>query len=289
MLTPSGRSVLNALQLKLVQNVTSPMRGIKAMNLEVSYSLSKFVSQVQDQDFINLAVNNDNPLQFTGPNALDRRHQLSFGTTFDVPFYTRISFIGHFYSPLAQNLYLPQTTSGGEIYASDWLGTGLGSNSPGEPVPGTQIGQFERGTNAGNLQTVINTYNSKYAGTLTPAGNKLVNNGVMSSSDMTLLGWVMPTLPANAPGALDFPWLKAFDFKASWPIKLKERLFIEPSVSVFNLFNFSNAFLPGNLPSATRVLPPQSVKSPRPESCRIVPASNPEHTLLALRANSNLD
>lgn len=251
MLTPSGRSVLNALQLKLVQQVTSPMHGIKAMNLEVSYSLSKFVSQVQDQDFINLAVNNDNPLQFTGPNALDRRHQLSFGTTFDVPFYTRISFIGHFYSPLAQNLYLPQTTNGGEIYASDWLGTGLGSNSQGEPVPGTQIGQFDRGTNAGNLQNVINNYNSKYAGSLTPAGNRLVNSGVMSSSDMTLLGWVMQPLPAVAPGALDFPWLKAFDFKASWPIKLKERIAIEPSVSIFNLFNFSNAFLPGNLPTAT--------------------------------------
>jgi len=251
MLTPSGRSVLNALQLKLVQNVTSPMRGIKAMNLEVSYSLSKFVSQVQDQDFINLAVNNDNPLQFTGPNALDRRHQISFGTTFDVPFYTRISFIGHFYSPLAQNLYLPQTTSGGEIFASDWLGAGIGSNSAGVPVPGTQIGQFDRGTNAGNLQNVINTYNTKFAGTLTPAGNKLVNGGVMTSSDMTLLGWVMQPLPPDAPGALDFPWLKAFDLKASWPIKLKERISIEPSVSVFNLFNFSNAFLPGNLPSQT--------------------------------------
>ena len=61
----------------------------------------------------------------------------------------------------------------------------------------------------------------------------------------------MQPLPAVAPGALDFPWLKAFDFKASWPIKLKERIAIEPSVSIFNLFNFSNAFLPGNLPTAT--------------------------------------
>jgi len=251
MLTPSGRSVYNGLQVKLVQNITSPVGALKAMNLEVSYSLSKFVSQVEDQDFINLATNNDNPLQFTGPNGLDRRHQISFGGTFDLPFYTRISLVGHFYSPLPQNIFLPQVTNGGEIFATDWLGTGIGSNSPGEPVPGTQIGQFMRGTDANGLQNVINNYNSKYAGTLTPAGNKLVNNGVMTSSDMTLMGWVMPSLPPDAAGALNFPWLKSFDFKAGWPIKIGERLQVQPSVSIFNIFNFANAFLPGNLPTET--------------------------------------
>src|SRR5581483_997761 len=142
MLTPSGRSVYNGLQVKLVQQISQPMGALKAMNLQISYSLSKFVSQVQDQDFINLATNNDNPLQFTGPNGLDRRHQISFGGTFDLPFFTRISLVGHFYSPLSQSLFLPQLTSGGEIYATDWLGTGIGSNSSGEPVPGTQVGQF---------------------------------------------------------------------------------------------------------------------------------------------------
>lgn len=251
MLSPVGRSVYNGLQIKLVQNVNHPFRGVKNASFQFSYSLSKFVSQVQDQDFINLAVNNDNPLQFTGPNALDRRNQFSFGGTFLLPAFTQLSFIGHFYSPLPQNLFLPELTSGGEIYASDWLGSGLGSGSAGEPVPGTQIGQFMRQTNGGNLQTVINTYNGKYAGTLTPAGNQLVGNGVMTSADMTAMGWVMPTLPNAAPGAVNFPWLKAFDLEMAWPIPvIKERLKITPSVSIFNLFNFRNAFLPGNLPVA---------------------------------------
>jgi hypothetical protein len=248
MLYPVGRSVYSGLQLKLVQRITSPMKGVKAANFQVSYALAKFTSQVVDQDFVNAALDNDNPTRFTGPNGLDRKHQISFGGTFDLPWYTRLSFTGHFYSSLPQNLLLPQLTSGGEIYATDWVGSGLQSNSPGEPVPGTQLGQFERGTNAGNLQQLINSYNGKFAGTLTPAGNQLVNSGVMTSADMTALGWVMPTLPAVAPGAVDFGWLKDFTLKASWPLKIGERFSVEPSVSMFNVFNFANSFLGGNIP-----------------------------------------
>jgi hypothetical protein len=218
---------------------------------------------VTDQDFINLATNNDNPLQFMGPNSLDRTHQISFGGTFTVPWYTQLSFIGHFYSPLSDTLELPELTSGGEIFATDWLGSGLGSGAAPEPVPGTQIGQFMRGTDAGNLQNLINNYNGKYAGTLTPAGKYLVNSAVMTSADMTAMGWVMPPLPSVAPGALNLPWLRAFDLELAWPIPVvKERVKITPSVSIFNLFNFSNAFLPGNLPFSPLVPGPNGYIAP---------------------------
>ena len=248
MLYPVGRSVYNGLQISLKQQVRNPIRGVKSSSFQFSYSLSKFISEVQDQDFVNLATDNDNPLQYIGPNALDRTHQFSFGGTFDLPFFTRLSLIGHFYSPLPQNLSLPQVTSGGEIFATDWIGAGYQSGEGGLPVPGTNLGQFQRGTNIGNLQNLINNYNTTSAGSLTPAGNALVTNGVMSSADMTALGWVMPSLASVAPGAVGFDWLKSFDFKASWPIKIKERLTIEPSASIFNIFNFANEFLPGNLP-----------------------------------------
>jgi Carboxypeptidase regulatory-like domain len=269
MLFPVGRSLYSGLQAKLVQRIDKPMHGVKAANFQVSYSYSKFISQVQDQDFINLATDNDNPTRFTGPNGLDRKHQLSFGGTFDLPFYTKFSMIGHFYSPLPQNLQLPQLTSGGEIFATDWLGAGLGSNGAPEPVPGTQIGEFQRGIDINNLQSVINNYNHKYAGTLTPAGECLVANNtasanplgmcpglvsgpeVLTSSDMVALGWVLPTVGSVAPNALGIPWLKSLDLKAAWPIKIKEGITIEPSASVFNVFNFANAFLPGNFPSAS--------------------------------------
>jgi len=253
MLSPVGRSVYSGLQVRLVETVNSPMRAVEAATFQLSYAMARFVSPAQDQDFISLPTNNDNPSEFTGPNALDRRHQISFGGTFDLPFLTRLSLIGHVYSSLPQSLFLPQLTSGGEIFATDWLGTGLGSGSPGEPVPGTEIGQFGRSTNVANMQTVINNYNVRFAGTLTPAGHQLVNDSVMTTSDMSLLGWVMPQLPSVPGNARDFGWLKDFDLKARWPIRMKDRLTLEPSVSIFNLFNLSNSFLGGNLPLASLI------------------------------------
>src|SRR2546430_16049424 len=38
-----------------------------------------------------------------------------------------------------------------------------------------------------------------------------------------------------------------------YTLSLHDALPISPSVSIFNLFNFDNAFLPGNLPLATLV------------------------------------
>jgi hypothetical protein len=273
-LFPDGRSVYSGVLVKLVTRIDNPLRGVKAANLQVSYTLSRFVSQAQDEDSISLATDNDNPTRFTGPDALDRKQQISFGGTFDLPFSTKLSMVGHFYSPLPQNLLLPELTNGGEIYASDWLGAGLGSAGAPEPLPGTQIGQFEHSTNIDNLQAVINSYNHTYASNLTPAGACLVANNlpagdhytcpglisgppVMTPSDMVALGWVMPTVGSVAPYALGIPWLKSMDLRASRPIKIKERVVIEPSVSVFNVFNLVNTFLPGNLPGAS-LLPGQN-------------------------------
>jgi Carboxypeptidase regulatory-like domain len=255
-----GRSVYSGWQAKLVQRFASPVHGIKAANIQVAYSYSKFESQDQDQDLASVATNNDNPRQFTGPNGLDRKHQVSLSGTMELPWYTKLSFIGHFYSPLAQTLRMPELTSGGEIFATDWIGSGLGSGAPAEPVKGTQIGQFMRGTNLSNLQHVISLYNTNFAGTLTPGGHCLVADQgcpgaapipVMTMQDMTALGWVMPSLPSIPFGAVGSPWLKTFDLRAAWPITIREGISIEPSASVFNVFNFANSFMPGNLPNGS--------------------------------------
>jgi hypothetical protein len=273
-LFPDGRSVYSGALVKLVTRLDTPVRWVKTANLQVSYALSRFVSQAQDEDSVNLATDNDNPTRFTGPDALDRKHQISFGGTFDLPFYTKLSMVGHFYSPLPQSLLLPELTNGGEIYASDWLGAGLGSAGAPEPLPTTQIGQFSHSTNIYNLPAVLSTYNHTYANNLTPAGACLVANNVpggnhfkcpglisgpqvMTSGDMSALGWVMPTVGSVAPYVIGIPWLKSMDMRASWPIKIKERVTIEPSVSAFNVFNLVNAFLPGNLPGAS-LLPGQN-------------------------------
>jgi hypothetical protein len=245
MLFPIGRSVYNGMDVKLQHQVQSPIRGVKSANFQVSYSLSKFISPVFDQDFIVNPIDNNNPLHYTGPNALDRRHQISFGGFFDLPFFTRVGLIGHFYSPLPQNVALPQLTSGGEIFATDVTGDG----TVGDLVPGTNVGWFQRNVGVSGLQGIINAYNSTAAGQLTPAGQQLVSNGVLTLADMQALGWVTPSLPSVAPGALNFPWLKTFDVTLGWPIPIGERVHIEPSIAFFNIFNMSNSFLPGNLPS----------------------------------------
>jgi hypothetical protein len=271
MLSTIGRSVYHGWQGKLVQRFSSPIHGVKAANIQVAYSYSKFTSQDQDQDVPGVATNNDLPLFFTGPNGMDRKQQVSFGGTLDLPLLTKLSFIGHFLSPLPQTLRLPELTNGGEIFASDWIGSGLGSGAPPEPVKGTQIGQFMRGTNMSNLQTVISTYNTNFAGKLTPAGHCLVADGsclgaspitVMTQDDMAALGWVMPTVPSIPQGAVGAPWLKTFDLRAAWPIKIRDRVTVEPSASVFNVFNFANAFLPGNLPNGSMLPGPNPTLVP---------------------------
>lgn len=260
MLEPAGRSVYTALQFKLVDKLIHPYPGIEAANLQLSYSFSKYTSPVSDQDMIGVPVNNDDPLQFKGPNAMDRPHQVSFASTLDLPKSIRISAIGHFFSPIPQNLELPQLTNGGEIFATDWLGSGLASGGSPEPLPGTQLGQFNRRIDNSGLQNLISKYNTHYAGSLTPAGHCLVGDQlcpglvsipVMTMSDMNTLGWVMPQVPSLPFGGMDYLWFKTLDVKAAWTFKVRDRVTIEPSASVYNVLNFANSFAPGRTPSAS--------------------------------------
>ena len=274
MMSTIGRSVYSGAQAKLVQTFSRPMNGIKTAQLLVSYTFSKFLSQSPDQDLAMVAINNDSPLQFTGDNGMDRTHQISYGGTFEFPERIHVSLLGHIFSPLAQTLLLPQLTNGGQIYATDWIGSGLGSNAAPEPLPGTQIGQFMRktqlatnspglnvnivptNTNPNNFQNTISAYNTHDAGTLTPAGHCLVADGecpgngaiqVMTNADMTALGWVMPTIPSATVDAVNVRWLETFDLRASWPVTFKDRFTIEPSAAVFNVFNFGNSGQAGNM------------------------------------------
>src|SRR6202522_4552754 len=90
-LQPIGRSVYNALDAKLVDNVKTPFRGVKYLNFQFAYALSRFTNcggalstsagtspAAADQDFVNPTVDNNAPCGFSGPAALDRTHPFFF-------------------------------------------------------------------------------------------------------------------------------------------------------------------------------------------------------------------
>ncbi len=201
-LLPINRSVYNAVDMKLVENVTNPLRGVKSANFQVSYSLSRFVNpgganpvspppnyqQGSDQDFVIGAADNANPLRYMGPSTLDRTHQLSFGGNFALPWGFQTGLIAHFYSPLSVPLVMSNSGLGdGEIFRTDFTGDG----STQDFIPGTKNGAFMRSISPSVLRVVINNYNTTVANQATPAGQVLISNSLFTLGQLqSLAAWL---------------------------------------------------------------------------------------------------
>ncbi len=253
-LLPISRSVYNALQTKLTQNVVNPMPGVKAANFQISYSFSKFVNPMgfqgnvpaaapvgnSDQDFVLSAADNTNPLRYMGPSLLDRTHQLSFGGSFTVPYGFRLGLIGHFYSPLSSPVVIGSTGSGGQIFQTDFTGSGV----PSDPIPGTTNGSLNRQFSLNGLNNVIDNYNLTVAGHPTPAGQLLVSNGLFTATQLAAIGATPPIISQAPPDQLAIPWVRTMDFKLSWSHHFGERVTVEPSLGIYNVFNFTNYNIP---------------------------------------------
>jgi hypothetical protein len=243
MLFPIGRSTYDGLLVSLKSNLGNPIRGVRHLNMIASYTLSRFDSQAQDQDFVNNAADFNNPLRFFGPSGLDRTHQVSVGAVMDLPGATRFALTTHWDTAAPLTLTLPQSGNPGEIFLTDVTGDG----TVGDPVPGSNVGSFGRSIKASQINTFINSYNSTNAGKLTPAGQALVTAGLFTGAQLTSLGAVTPTLanaPANEVGVAP---IFTFDAHVSWELRLSkvlhalpERVVLEPQVALFNVFNYQN-------------------------------------------------
>ncbi len=249
MLEPIGRSVYDGLQMKLKTQISNPFPGLHSVNFQTAYALSRFTSCGSDsptgpgsgdQDFVNTAISNDNPCGFSGPEALDRTNQLSFGGYFDIVGGLQLGTIAHFDSPLPNSLVVP-STSAGAIFQTDFTGDGTPT---GQVVPGTHIGEFDRGISASQLNGVINNYNRTVANLPTPAGLTLIQNGLFTQQQLLALGGVAPTIPLAPIDQANMSWLRTFDLSLAYDHKLHlvgdHSLDIKPSMSVYNLFNFVN-------------------------------------------------
>jgi hypothetical protein len=265
MLYPIGRSVYNALQLSLKSNVQNPFKHVRSMDLQASYQWSNYAASATDNDFITIATDFNSPLRYLGPNGLDRTQQISFGGTLDLPYSFRLGAIGHFYSPLPVTLTLAPSGSAGGIFVTDVTGDGTGDGSfavnggGGDVLPGTNVGSFGHGVNAGNINTRIQSYNQNFANQPTPAGQVLLNNGLFTLTQLQLLGGVQQQIPLAPQNEAGMGWLRAFDLSLNWIYKVKERVEIQPGVSLFNLMNFSNFDGPNNPLSGALTGTPGSV------------------------------
>ena len=249
MLFPIGRSVYNGLQMSLKQDLANPVRGIKHVNLQVSYALSKYVATARDNDFSTAATDFANPTHYIGPTGLDRTHQLSFGGYMDLPAGFQLGFAGHFDSPLADNVTLPVSGLAGGIFQTDLTGDGTGDGATannrgvGDLLPGTNLGDFGRKFGVNGLNQLINKFNTTMVGQATPAGQVLINNGLFTLSQLQSLGGVIAggtPLSVAPAGAIGQTWLKTFDLSLNWHYRIKDRVQLQPGISFFNVFNFSN-------------------------------------------------
>lgn len=270
LLEPIGRSVYNGLDVVLKSDLKSPVSFIHRLNAQVSYSLSRFDSQATDLDFINNALDYNNPGKFLGPGSLDRTHQISAGVVAELPGGVRANFIGHYYTALPQTIGFFAPGNPQDIFQYDFTGDGQAgvAGSANVPVPGSQVGSFGRDIKIGDLQNFLQNYSTKFGNQLTPAGQALVSAGLFTADQLQSLCAITPSLnptgncanvdslqlPSVTPGAVGNGNYFTFDVRLGWaikPVKAWERLRIEPQVAFYNLFNHKNYNGPDNLLNGT--------------------------------------
>jgi len=241
-----GRSVYNAVQVRFKQDVAHPFRGVHQLTWAANYNLSRNSSTAPDQDVVynQNAHDNFSPLHYFGPNALDRTHMFSFVSTFDFVGGLRLTMLTRVNSALSNTLTIPLGCGcPAEIFYSDVTGDGTG----GDVLPGTNVGAFGRSVKVGSLNHTITSFNNKYEGGLTPAGQAVVSAGLMTATQLQQLGGVVQPIALAPAGQVGIDNFVANDLRVSYLFHvyhlwhaLGESTVLEPSLDIYNVANKAN-------------------------------------------------
>ncbi len=251
MFFPTGRTKYVGVHAAFKTSGDRLARGIQHWDLAVSYTLSKYQSNVAAADgsggdfsLLSRAEDYIRPhVGHFGSSGLDRRNLFTFTPSFELPHGPRLTILTQLASPLELSARLPQLNGGGvagEIFRTDATGDG----TVGDLLLGTKVGGLG-GYSGSSLGKAIAVYNTTYAGRLTSAGAALViPNGttpaLMTSDQLSKLGALYPFLQPVPGHNAQATWLKTIDVRLSWPFRVGERVRLEPNVSAFNVFNFAN-------------------------------------------------
>jgi hypothetical protein len=255
---PTGRSRYDGVQLAFrTSSGSNPLPNVRHLDLSISYTYSKYRSNVAmadggggDYSLLSVAEDFRNPhTGHFGLSGLDRRQFFTLTPSFDLPHGLRFSMISQFASPLPLSIRIPQMDGGGvpgEIFRSDFTGDG----TVGDLLPFSQVGGAVGARTASDLHNAIKVYNSVYAGTPTSEGLALAiptqfAGAFMTSQQLIALHAVFPFIQDIPASAAQPTWLKTVDLRLSWPLRVTERVRIEPTASIFNVFNFANFGGPG--------------------------------------------
>jgi hypothetical protein len=245
-IVPIGRSGYDALQIVYKEQRQRPFPGITSSNLQVSYSLSRIVSNTSTSDefFDPTVVDKDNPMEFMGRSALDHKNELSFGGSALIKHGPRVSLLAHFFSALPSTLTLDTEQTNGGIFQTDVTGDG----TTGDVAPGTLLGDYMHRVTPKNLAAYINNFNSTLAGTLTPAGKAVTASGLITQAQLIQMGAAIQPIAQVAnvnaqTNGWSNPTFRQMDASVLYPISLgriREGMSLEPGIAFYNVANFSN-------------------------------------------------
>jgi hypothetical protein len=177
-----GFSLYSAIQAKLVGRLTNKLGIFRNMSYSVSYALGHSLAtcsagrvEFESGTCDNHIINNK---QYFGLNAFSLRHIVGTGVLMDLPGGVGLNLGMSFSSRGPASLTVPALggiTGANALFTTDLNGDGgIGTTPRTDLLPGLRNGNWGRGVSSiGDLNKLIQAYNSTVAGHLTPAGQAL--------------------------------------------------------------------------------------------------------------------